>query len=108
VSGIDREPSGFAAFIGHSPDGLRRSANKVSAIYRTAADTQTDTDSHSLWTRDKSYTDLRPGASSKPIVGLSRSRFLLLKKEKRNEFDDTPDDTPDDAADCQPTGVEVA
>jgi hypothetical protein len=29
-----REPSGFAAFAGHSPDGLRRSANKVSAIGR--------------------------------------------------------------------------
>lgn len=25
-----REPSGFAAFTGHSPNGLRRSANKVS------------------------------------------------------------------------------
>ncbi len=28
-----REPSGFAVFIRHSPDGLRRSANKVSAIW---------------------------------------------------------------------------
>ena len=27
-----REPSGFATFIRHSPDGLRSSANKVSAI----------------------------------------------------------------------------
>ena len=27
-----REPSGFAAFTGHSTDGSRRSANKVSAI----------------------------------------------------------------------------
>ena len=30
-----REPSGFAAFTGHSPDGSRRSANKVSAIWLT-------------------------------------------------------------------------
>ena len=29
-----REPSGFAAYTGHSPDGLRRSANKVSAVGR--------------------------------------------------------------------------
>ena len=29
-----REPSGFAVFIKHSQDGLRRSANKVSAIWR--------------------------------------------------------------------------
>jgi hypothetical protein len=28
-----REPSGFAAFTGRSPDGSRRSANKVSAIW---------------------------------------------------------------------------
>ena len=27
-----RQPAGFASFTGHSPDGLRRSANKVSAI----------------------------------------------------------------------------
>ena len=27
-----REPSGLAGFIRHAPDGLRRSANKVSAI----------------------------------------------------------------------------
>ena len=30
-----REPSGFAAFTGISPDGLRRYANKVIAIWRT-------------------------------------------------------------------------
>jgi len=29
-----RKPFGFAAFIRHSPDGLRRSANKVIAICR--------------------------------------------------------------------------
>jgi hypothetical protein len=28
-----REPSGFAAFTGRSPDGSRRSANKESAIW---------------------------------------------------------------------------
>ena len=28
-----RAPSGFAAFTGHSPDGSRRSANKVSASW---------------------------------------------------------------------------
>ena len=28
-----RQPAGFASFTGHSPDGLRRSANKVSAIW---------------------------------------------------------------------------
>ena len=28
-----REPSGFTVFIRHSPDGLRLSANKVSAIW---------------------------------------------------------------------------
>jgi len=32
-----RKPSGFAAFIKHSPDGLRRSANKVSAVRRKAS-----------------------------------------------------------------------
>ena len=32
---VGREPSGFAAFNGRSPDGLRRSANKVSAIWLT-------------------------------------------------------------------------
>jgi hypothetical protein len=29
---VGREPSGFAAFTDHSPDDLRRSANKVSAM----------------------------------------------------------------------------
>ena len=29
---VVREPSGLAAFTVHSPDGLRRSANKVSAF----------------------------------------------------------------------------
>ena len=32
-----REPSGFAVLIRHSPDGLRRSANKVSAIWLASA-----------------------------------------------------------------------
>ena len=32
-----REPSGFAAFTGHSPDGSRRSANKESAIWLAPA-----------------------------------------------------------------------
>ena len=31
---VGREPSGFATFTVHSPDGLRRSANIVSAIGR--------------------------------------------------------------------------
>ena len=35
VSDIGREPSGFTACIGRSPDGLRRSANNVSAICLT-------------------------------------------------------------------------
>ena len=30
-----RQHAGFASFTGHSPDGLRRSANKVSAIWLT-------------------------------------------------------------------------
>jgi len=33
-----REPSGFAAFIRHSPDGLRRFAKKVSATRHKASD----------------------------------------------------------------------
>jgi hypothetical protein len=32
---VGREPSGFEAFIGRAPDGLRRSANKVSVIWLT-------------------------------------------------------------------------
>ena len=32
-----REPSGFAEFTGHSPNGFRRSANKVSAIWLSLA-----------------------------------------------------------------------
>ena len=31
----EREPPGFAAFSRHSPDGLRRSVNNVSAIGRS-------------------------------------------------------------------------
>ncbi len=31
-----RQPTGFASFTGHSPDGSRRSANKMSAIWKYA------------------------------------------------------------------------
>jgi len=41
-----REPSGFATFIRHSTDGLRRSANKVSAIGHKAAGVSRENTAH--------------------------------------------------------------
>ena len=55
-----REPSGFAAFVRLSPDGLRRSANKVSAIWRQGSGNQLEL---RLW----------PGARAQCPSGQKRS-----------------------------------
>jgi len=55
-----REASGFAAFVRHSPDGLRRSANKVSAIWRQGSGNQLEL---RLW----------PGSRSQCPSGQKRS-----------------------------------